>query len=392
MGVKKEKLQDICSLITDGAHSSPPTVEEGKSIASVKDMTEYGIDLDSCRKISDKDYHLLVKSNCQPQIDDVLIAKDGSYLKKVFVVEEEPEYVTLSSIGIFRPNKNFLNPYYLNYYFHLESFRRYVTNGFVSGTALKRIVLDAFKRIEITLPDLKSQEEIVDQIKPLDDKIKVNENLIIEIENYTELIFQKWFIHYQIPNQKESISFNQQGFPNDWKMTSVKKACKLLMGQSPPSTSYNLTGEGFPFYQGVVDFGEKYPSPSKFCTAPTRLANARDVLLSVRAPVGRLNVAIEECCIGRGVASVSIPETYNYYTFYELKRRMNRLIRQGSGTVFDAIKKDDIEKLDFLIPPKYLINQFEELIHPLQEKIANLTQQNKRLSELRSIQIKKLIQ
>lgn len=122
--LRKEKLQDVCTLITDGSHYSPPTVDDGKPIASVKDMLEYDIDLESCRRISDDEYKALVKSNCRPQINDVLIAKDGSYLKKVFVVEKEPEYVVLSSIGIFRPNTELINPYYLMYYFHLASFRR----------------------------------------------------------------------------------------------------------------------------------------------------------------------------------------------------------------------------------------------------------------------------
>ena len=105
-------LQDLCVKITDGAHASPKSVDNGRPMASVKDMHNWGIDIDSCRQISEEDYENLVRNNCRPLKDDVLIAKDGSYLKHIFMVEDDMDIVLLSSIAILKPNTDIV-PYYL---------------------------------------------------------------------------------------------------------------------------------------------------------------------------------------------------------------------------------------------------------------------------------------
>ena len=110
------KLKDVCLKITDGAHYSPIGISKGFPMFSVKDMRHSGFDYSDCKYISESDYKDLVKADCKPKIHDVLIAKDGSYLKHVFVVKEEKDEVILSSIGILRPHLNKVNPYYLKYF------------------------------------------------------------------------------------------------------------------------------------------------------------------------------------------------------------------------------------------------------------------------------------
>jgi len=96
--------------------------------------------------------------------------------------------------------------------------------------------------------------------------------------------------------------------PEGWGVGTLGDLCDINMGQSPPGTTYNEIGDGLPFYQGITDFGFRFPSRRVYCTAPTRFAEEGDVLLSVRAPVGSLNVADERCAIGRGVAALRLKE------------------------------------------------------------------------------------
>ena len=150
------KLEDVCKRITDGSHSSPKSQTLGYPMASVKDMHPWGLNLQSCRKISKDDYHKLVHNNCQPLKDDVLIAKDGSYLKHIFVVNQDLEAVILSSIAILRPNDR-INPHILCLSLQEPSVMSRMKN-FVSGAVLQRIVLKDFRKFKMLLPTVELQK------------------------------------------------------------------------------------------------------------------------------------------------------------------------------------------------------------------------------------------
>lgn len=175
------RLQDVCSVITDGSHFSPAGRKTGYPMFSVKDMREYGFSYESCKYISEEDFIKLKANGCVPRKGDVLVAKDGSYLKEVFVCRETKNEAVLSSIALFRPNLEKISSDYLCYLLKTPKIHNYIENNCVSGSALPRIVLKSFKPIELDIPSREKQDSIVSTIKPLDDKIlinkKINENL-----------------------------------------------------------------------------------------------------------------------------------------------------------------------------------------------------------------------
>lgn len=133
--------------------------------------------------------------------------------------------------------------------------------------------------------------------------------------------------------------------------TCFTDICTLIMGQSPDSSSYNTNCEGLPFYQGNSDFGELYPVPRVWCSEPKKIAQENDILISVRAPIGDLNIANEKCCIGRGLAAIRIINSDNVdltylYHFFESKKTY--LQEKGTGSTFKAINKDSL--INFVIP------------------------------------------
>ena len=135
------------------------------------------------------------------------------------------------------------------------------------------------------------------------------------------------------------------------KTVHLGKACTVVMGQSPPGTSYNTSGDGLPFFQGKTDFGETYPKTRIFCNQPSRIAEGGDILLSVRAPVGPTNLAKEECCIGRGLAALRTgPRLDTGFLLYFLRYNEPRLASQGQGSTFDAINRDDLEEIEIPLP------------------------------------------
>ena len=124
-------------------------------------------------------------------------------------------------------------------------------------------------------------------------------------------------------------------------LVPLSNVCIINMGQSPSSDSYNQNGDGMPFFQGNADFGKINPSVRYWCEKPTKIANAHDILISVRAPIGALNIATSECCIGRGLAAIAVKQEIcdQRYVFYALYSRVNELISKGTGSTFKAISK-----------------------------------------------------
>jgi len=177
-GWEVRPLEAVCDRITDGAHNSPQSVDDGYPMASVKDMHDWGIDLDGCRKISAEDYQDLVRNNCKPLKDDVLIAKDGSYLKHTFVVGEEEELALLSSIAILRPNCA-IRPNYLSFTLRDPATKARMT-GFVSGVAIPRIVLKDFRKFQIVVPPAEIQNAWAHHTDP---QIELCRKLIAQVQN-----------------------------------------------------------------------------------------------------------------------------------------------------------------------------------------------------------------
>ena len=186
---EKVELEYVSKRITDGAHKSPSSVINGLPMASVKDMHDWGININSCRKISENDYEELVKTDCRPLKDDILIAKDGSYLKHVFVAQKDLDVVLLSSIAIIRPN-NIYDPILLSIFLKLDSTRLDLEN-IVTGAVIPRIVLKDFCKFLIPLPPKKLQKEAIIVIKPLIKKCWENIKQIQTLEELRDTLLPK---------------------------------------------------------------------------------------------------------------------------------------------------------------------------------------------------------
>ena len=156
---------------------------------------------------------------------------------------------------------------------------------------------------------------------------------------------------------------------------SLKDVCKINMGQSPDSSSYNDNKEGIPFFQGNADFGERYPVTRVWCNAPRKIAQPEDILISVRAPIGALNFAKEECCIGRGLASLT-PDRSKVsleFIYWLLKGKKSELNSKGTGSTFKAISRKVLEEI--MVPAIDFDKQHEYA--EILEKIYNVIQKRK---------------
>ena len=165
------------------------------------------------------------------------------------------------------------------------------------------------------------------------------------------------------------------------KYIELKDVCKINMGQSPDSSSYNNNEDGIPFFQGNADFGERYPITRVWCNAPTKIAKAEDILISVRAPIGALNFAKEECCIGRGLAALT-PDRSKMsleFIYWFLKGKKVELNSKGTGSTFKAISRKVLEEImvpdiDFDMQYKYagILEKIHSVIQMRKQELDEL--------------------
>ncbi len=168
--------------------------------------------------------------------------------------------------------------------------------------------------------------------------------------------------------------------PKGWVQAKLSEVAHLVMGQSPPSNTYNASKHGLPFFQGKAEFGDLYPTVKKYCSCPVKVARAGDVLISVRAPVGPTNLCAEDSCIGRGLAAIrplgGIP---NYFLLYYLRSIEGSLAEQGTGSTFTAISKSDLEQIDVPLPP---LNEQRRIVAKLERLLSRVDTAQARLAKI----------
>ena len=260
------------------------------------------------------------------------------------------------------------------------------------------------------VPPLSEQRAIAHILGTLDDKIELNRRMSETLEAMARALFKSWFVDFDPVRAKAEgrdpglpqpladlfparfVESELGEIPEEWEVTCVDDEFELTMGQSPPGDTYNQIGDGLPFYQGCADFESRFPKRRVYCTAPTRLAKAGDTLISVRAPVGAINMAGEDCAIGRGVAAVrhkSGSRSFTYQFMGGLEVVFGRF--EAEGTVFGSISKKDFRAIPSVAAPRPLVGAFEAMVSPLDDRIETATRESRTLAALRDALLPKLI-
>jgi type I restriction enzyme, S subunit len=291
------------------------------------------------------------------------------------------------------------------------TFREYAIGRMEGTSGRQRVSWQSIAAYEFPFPSPNERRAAARVLSALDDRIALLRETNTTLEAIAQALFKSWFVDFDPVHAKmqgrapegmdeATIALFPDGFeeselgsvPKGWGLSTVGKAFVLTMGQSPPGDTYNQKADGLPFYQGRTDFGFRFPTKRIYCNAPTRLAEIGDALVSVRAPVGDVNMAIETCCIGRGVAAVRHPDGCSGYTFYTMRNLGERFKNFNSeGTVFGSINKKDFEALPVLEPSHPVLLAFDKFSKALDGRIVINEEQIRLLVELRDALLPRLI-
>lgn len=264
---------------------------------------------------------------------------------------------------------------------------------------------------QMSVPELAEQRAIAGILGVLDDKIEQNRRTARALEQLAATVFRTWFVDYAPVRAKaaDATSFpsmpkavfdslptrlvdSEVGLaPAGWDVKSIGECVQLTMGQSPPSEFYNETGEGLPFHQGVRDYGFRFPTHRVYCTVEGRIAEPDDVLLSVRAPVGRVNVADRRLVLGRGLAGLRHRSNRQSFLHQQICHAFAEEDSIGEGTIYKAVTKRVLEQMPLLSPSEETQEAFENLARPLDDLIAMCEIESRKLAETRNLLLPQLL-
>lgn len=280
-----------------------------------------------------------------------------------------------------------------------------------TGTTVHGIRQSELRRVRVCFPAITEQRAIAHILGTLDDKIDLNRRTNETLEAMARALFKSWFVDFDPVHAKaagrqpsgmdaamaalfpsEFVESELGRIPKGWRVATLGDTCNITMGQSPPGESYNEEGRGQPFYQGSTDFGFRFPTRRVFCTAPTRFARRGDTLLSVRAPVGARNMAIEDCAIGRGLAAIRHRTSSPSLTFHLLGEfEADFQAHEASGTVFGSINKAAMHALRHVEPDAKAVALYGKVAEPCEKRLECLHLESLTLASLRDALLPRLL-
>lgn len=386
------RLVDICLLITDGKHGDCENQPgSGYYFLSAKDIKNGNLIYEGARQITKNDY-LETHQRTQLEPNDVLISNSGTIGSIAIVKNTEFTFRTTfqKSVAILKPNKTLVEPKWL--YYCLSSNKDRLINTAV-GTAQKNLLLRDLRDFKINVPDRQIQRKIAAILSAYDDLIENNTRRIRILEEMAQSIYREWFVHFRYPGHEgvPLVDSPLGPIPQGWEVKKLGEECLLVMGQSPESKYYNENGEGLPFHQGVTGFGFRFPKNYSFCTKPNRIAENEDILFSVRAPVGRINISREKIIIGRGLCAIRSQNNNQRFVFQQLKEKFQEEDTMGGGTIFKSVTKDDMKGIMLLMPTTAIIQLFEKIATPIFKELEVLTDKNANLRQQRDLLLPRLM-
>jgi type I restriction enzyme S subunit len=389
---KSYKLTECLDRVIDNRGKTPPLCETGIELIEVNAIIDgrKAPAFENVRKfVLEETYAKWFRSG-HPRRGDTLISTVGA-IGRVAYVQEERGCIAQNVVSL-RPKTDVLDGEFL-YYFLSSSEAQHRLLSLNIGVAQPSLKVPHLLSLEIELPSIHVQKRIAGILSVYDELIENSQRRINILESMARALYREWFVYFRYPGHESVplVSSAIGNIPQGWEVKKLKDMCRLTMGQSPKSEFYNETGEGTAFHQGVTDFGDRFPSDRLFCTTNGRVAEVGDILFSVRAPVGRLNIANKKICLGRGLSAIRHNQNHQAFLWEQLRNRFTKDDMMGNGAIFASVTKDDMQGIELVCPWDSLIRDATKNFEPIHTEITTLSLQVQNLRRTRDLLLPRLL-
>ena len=392
------KIGDVCRIKHGYAFKSEYFSNKGKYLVLTPGnfKAEGGIRIPEGKaKYYSNDFpkeYILKKGDIVVVMTDIL--QSSPILGSPGIIKDDNRFLHNQRLGKVKDIKTeSMLPEFLYWIFNSRIFRETI-KGSATGATVKHTAPERIYAVKVKIPKSEGiQKKIASVLSAYDDLIDVNERKIKILEDMAKLIYKEWFVKFRFPGYERAKMVKSElgKIPEGWQVRRLGEVCNILMGQSPRSEFYNEEGVGLPFHQGVTYFGNRFPKHQKYCTVNKRIANERDILFSVRAPVGRINIADKRLIIGRGLAALANKNSLNSFQFYQLKNLFEEEDILGGGTVFKSVTKNDMHNIKVMVPVFKIARRFNDIVLPIDNQIKTVFPQVQNLRHTRDMLLLKLI-
>ncbi len=389
------KIAELCELIVDCVNKTAPSVDYETPYKMIRTPNIKGgrINLTGCRYVEKETFK---KWTRRATVDkgDVLLTREAP-MGEVGYVDFTDTVFLGQRIMQYRADPQKLDSAFLLYSFLSPDLQYQFRRHDSTGSIVSHIRVPDCSEFEISLPSLDKQRKIASTLRNIDEKIALNSHINTELEAMAKTLYDYWFVQFDFPDangkpyktsggKMEYNAMLKREIPAGWAVNTLSQIANITMGQSPAGESYNEDGIGTLFFQGSTDFGWLFPTPRQYTTSPARMAKKGDILLSVRAPVGDMNIANADCCIGRGLAALNSKSSSDGFLFYVMKYFKQVFDRRNAeGTTFGSMTKDDLHSLQVVCPEPGLLKRYDDIVSEYNKMIFTRSLENQDLTKLR---------
>lgn len=382
-------VNELCDLAVDCVNKTAPTVDyetEFKMIRTTNVKNGF-VDLNEVRYVKEEVFEKWTRRS-KPQYGDVILTREAPVGEVGRFTSDDEKVFLGQRLFHYRPNPEKLDWNFLAYMLQSPQVQgRFKGMGF--GATVDHVRVGDAERLTIPCPSLNIQKKIGNTLSAYDDLIENNRRRIQLLGQAAQMLYKEWFVHLRFPGH-EHVKI-KDGIPEGWEKRRMSEIADITMGQSPQSVYYNEDGNGLPFHQGVTNFGVRFPAHKTYCAVQGRLAESGDILFSVRAPVGRINITIEKIVIGRGLAAIRSKRGQQNLLFYALKSHFFKEDMMGGGAIFAAITKKDLYGVELIQSSDLVAQMFMEYVRPIDLQIENLYRAIEKLTESRDLLLPRLM-
>ena len=391
--MKTLTVEELCKSIIDCPHSTPIWKDSGIRVIRNFNIKKGQLDFSDGYFVDEETYSERTK-RALPESDDLVISREAP-MGEVCIIPKNLKCCLGQRLVLLKVNKEKCFPKYLLYMMQSKYVQEQIGIINKTGSIVSNLNIPDLKALKIPYRPIESQQKIAAVLSALDDKIALNRRMNAKLEQLAKRLYDHWFVQFDFPNAdgkpyKSSggkMEYNEvlkREIPAGWEVGILSDIANITMGQSPEGSSYNEDGKGTIFYQGSTDFGIRFPTVRMYTTEPTRFVKKGDILMSVRAPVGAVNIANTACCIGRGLAALNSKIgsiTHLWYLMDVFKHTFEN--KNVAGTTFGSITKDELYNLPVVIPQKEIIFAFNEKTFSIFNYQLSIEKETQKLTSLR---------